>query len=115
VIDEVRPEQLVAGPRREDLGVGKLLGVVRERKGADHTAAALKSIRAARPGGYQLFVIMDNLSANKNPGDPPLGAPGHVELCFTLTNASWANPDRGALRSLRTLSWATRTIRTTPR
>ena len=38
------------GPRREDLGVGKLWGVVRERKGADHTLAALKSIRAARPG-----------------------------------------------------------------
>ena len=51
MIDEVRPEKLVAGPRREDLGVGKLWGVVRERKGADHTLAALRSIRAARPGG----------------------------------------------------------------
>jgi hypothetical protein len=41
------------------------MGVMRERKGADHTLAALKSIRATRPGGYRLFVILDNLSANK--------------------------------------------------
>ena len=33
-------------------------GVTREHKGAGHTLAALKSIRAARPGGYRLFVIM---------------------------------------------------------
>jgi len=32
--------------------------VVREHKGADHTLAALKSVRAARPDGYRLFVIM---------------------------------------------------------
>ncbi len=49
------------------LGDDQLWGVVREHKGADHTLAALKSIRAARPGGYRLFVICDNLSANKTP------------------------------------------------
>jgi transposase len=43
----------------------QLRGVLRERKGADHTLAALKSIRAAQPGGCRLFVILDNLSANK--------------------------------------------------
>jgi len=47
------------------IGDDQLWGVVRQRKGADHTLAALKSVRAARPGGYRLFVIMDNLSANK--------------------------------------------------
>jgi len=36
-------------------------------EGADHTLAALTSIRAARPGGYRLFVILDNLAANKTP------------------------------------------------
>jgi transposase len=41
------------------LGDDQLWGVVREHKGADHTLAALKSIRAARPGGYRLFVILD--------------------------------------------------------
>src|SRR6478752_2982320 len=43
------------------LGDDQLWGVMRERKGADHTLAALKSIRATRPGGYRLFVILDNL------------------------------------------------------
>jgi len=38
--------------------------VTREHKGADHTLAALKSIRAARPGGYRLFVIMDYVPRN---------------------------------------------------
>ena len=41
------------------VGDDQLWGVMRARKGADHTLAALKSIRAARPGGYRLFVIMD--------------------------------------------------------
>ena len=36
-------------------------------QGRGHTLAALKSIRAARPGGYRLFVILDNLAANKTP------------------------------------------------
>src|SRR6266487_4404890 len=45
----------------------QLWGVMRARKGADHTLAALRSIRAARPGGYRLYVILDNLSANKTP------------------------------------------------
>jgi hypothetical protein len=36
----------------------QLWGVTHEHKGAGHTLAALKSIRAARPGGYRLFVIL---------------------------------------------------------
>ena len=40
------------------LGDDQLWGVTREHKGGDHTLAALKSIRAARPGGYRLFVIL---------------------------------------------------------
>ncbi len=65
--------------------------MVRERKGADHTLAALKTIRAARPGGYRLFVIMDNLSANKTPAIRRWANRENVELCFTPTSASWAN------------------------
>src|SRR3954454_20777383 len=49
------------------LGDDQLWGVVRRRKGGDHTLAALKSIRAARPDGAPIYVIMDNLSANKTP------------------------------------------------
>ncbi|OUS81266.1 hypothetical protein CA951_41630 [Rhodococcus sp. NCIMB 12038] len=42
-------------------------GVTRRRKGGDHSLAAFKSIRAARPDGEPVYVIMDNLSANKTP------------------------------------------------
>jgi hypothetical protein len=73
------------------LGDDQLWGVVREHKGADHTLAALKSIRSARPGGYRLFVITDNLSANKTPAIRRWAMRENVELCLTPTNASWAN------------------------
>ena len=49
------------------LGDDQLWGITRLRKGGDHTLAALKSIRAARPDGAPIYVIMDNLSANKTP------------------------------------------------
>jgi len=84
------------------LGDDQLWGVVREHKGADHTLAALKSIRAARPGGYRLFVIMDNLSANKTPAIRRWARRENVELCLTPTNASWANPIEAQFGPLRT-------------
>ena len=37
------------------IGDDQLWGVTREHKGGDHTLAALRSIRAARPGGYRLW------------------------------------------------------------
>ena len=84
------------------LGDDQLWGVVREHKGADHTLAALKSIRAARPGGYRLFVICDNLSANKTPAIRGWAKRENVELCLTPTNASWANPIEAHFGPLRT-------------
>ncbi len=84
------------------IGDDQLWGVVRERKGADHTLAALKAIRAARPGGYRLFVIMDNLSANKTPAIRRWAQRENVELCFTPTNASWANPIEAQFGPVRT-------------
>jgi len=85
-------------------GVGddRLRGVVRQRKGGDHTLAALKSIRVARPGGYRLFVIMDNLSANKTPAIRRWARRENVELCFTPASASWANPIEAQFGPLRT-------------
>src|SRR5487761_2605851 len=74
------------------IGDDQLWGVTREHKGADHTLAALKSIRAARPDGYRLFVILDNLAANKTPAIRRWAGRANVELCFTPVNASWANP-----------------------
>jgi transposase len=46
------------------VGDDQLWGVTREHKGAVHTLAALKSIRASRPGGYRLFVIMEYVPRN---------------------------------------------------
>ena len=83
------------------MGDDQLWGVVREHKGANHTLAALKSIRAARPGGYRLFVIMDNLSANKTPAIRRWAKRANVELCFTPVNASWANPVEAHFGPLR--------------
>jgi transposase len=84
------------------LGDDQLWGVTREHKGGDHTLAALKSIRDARPGGYRLFVIMDNLSANKTPAIRSWAKRENVELCFTPTSASWANPIEAQFGPLRT-------------
>ena len=91
-------------PRLYSLGDDQLWGVVREHKGADHTLAALKSIRAARPGGYRLFVILDNLPANKTPAIRGWAGRENVELCFTPTNASWANSIEAQFGPLRTFT-----------
>jgi transposase len=80
----------------------QLWGVIRTRKGGDHSLAALKSIRAAQSGGYRLFVILDNLSANKTPAIRRWAARANVELCFTPTNASWANPIEAQFGPVRT-------------
>jgi hypothetical protein len=78
--------------------------VTRRRKGGDHTLAALKSIRAARPGGYRLFVILDNLSANKAPAIRSWARRADVELCFTPTSPSCANPIEAQFGPLRTFA-----------
>jgi transposase len=83
------------------LGDDQLWGVTRRRKGADHTLAALRSIRAARPDGAQLYVILDNLSANKTPAIRRWAKRNKVELCFTPTSASWANPIEAQFGPLR--------------
>jgi transposase len=87
----------------------QLWGIMRERKGGDHTLAALKSIRAARPGGYRLFVILDNLSANKTPAIRRWAKNANVELCFTPTSASWANPIEAQFGPVRTFVVAAQT------
>jgi hypothetical protein len=76
--------------------------VVRRRKGGDHTLAALKSIRAARPDGAPIYVILDNLSANKTPAIRAWAARHKMKLCFTPTSASWANPIEARFGPLRT-------------
>ena len=86
------------------LGDDQLWGVNRRRKGGDHSLAAIKSIRAARPDGAPIYVIMDNLSANKTPAVRAWAARNKVELCLTPTYASWANPIEAQFGPLRTFT-----------
>jgi hypothetical protein len=86
------------------LGDDQLWGVNRRRKGGDHSLAALKSIRAARPDGAPIYVIMDNLAANKTPAVRAWAARNKVELCLTPTYASWANPIEAQFGPLRTFT-----------
>ncbi len=84
------------------LGDDQLWGITRRRKGADHTLAALKTIRAARPDAAPIYVILDNLSANKTPTIRAWAKRYAVELCLTPTQASWANPIEAQFGPLRT-------------
>ncbi|MGH8980425.1 MAG: IS630 family transposase [Acidimicrobiales bacterium] len=69
-----------------------LFGTVRAKKGAVNTLAALKQIRAMRPDGKTIYVILDNLSAHKGEKIRSWCKNNAVELCFTPTYSSWANP-----------------------
>jgi transposase len=84
------------------LGDDMLWGVNRQRKGGANTLAALKTIRAARPDGAPIYVICDNLSSNKTPAIRTWAKGNNVELCFTPTSASWANPIEAQFGPLRT-------------
>jgi transposase len=84
------------------VGDDRLWGVVRHRKSAANTLAALRSIRAARPDGAPIYVILDNLSAHKGEQIRTWAARNKVELCFTPTYASWANPIEAHFGPLRT-------------
>ena len=81
----------------------QLWGVTRRREGGDHTLDALKSIRGrpARPDRAPIYVILDNLSANKTPAIRAWAARNKVELCLTPTSASWANPIEAQFVPLR--------------
>jgi transposase len=60
------------------VGNDTMWGTVRVRKSATNTLAALKSIRAARPGGAPIYIILDNLSAHKGTTIRTWAARGHV-------------------------------------
>lgn len=83
------------------VGDDTLWGVNRRLKGTANTLAALKSIRAARPGGAPIYVIMDNLSAHKGADSRRWAKKNKVQLCFTPAYASWANPIEARFGPLR--------------
>ncbi|MDF2269732.1 helix-turn-helix domain-containing protein [Streptomyces coacervatus] len=75
-------------------------------KGAANTLSALKSIRAARPDGAPIYVILDNLSAHDGDKIRRWATKNRTELCFTPTYVSWANPIEAHLGPLRQFSIA---------
>jgi DDE superfamily endonuclease len=100
--EETRPDRLPATYHRThgvryfhgcySIGDDQLWGINRQRKGGVTTLKALKTIRVARPDGAPISVILDNLSSNKTPAIRAWAKRNNVELCFTPTSASWANP-----------------------
>ncbi|MGI5379334.1 IS630 family transposase [Streptomyces sp. CA-251387] len=109
--EQTRPDRLPATHHRThgvryfhgcySVGDDRLWGVNRRKKGAGNTLAALKSIRAARPDGAPIYVILDNLSAHKGADIRRWAKKHKVELCFTPTYASWANPIEAHFGPLR--------------
>ena len=95
------------------IGEDRLWGMVCEHKGAGNTLTALRSIRAARPDGDPIYVILDNLSAHKGPTIRAWAARHAVELDFTPTYASWANPIEPHFGPLRSFVSPAPTIPTT--
>jgi len=83
------------------VGDDTMWGVVRNRKSTDNTLAGLRSIRAARPDGEPIYVILDNLSAHKGLKIRRWAERNRVELCFTPTYTSWANPIEAHFGPLR--------------
>src|SRR5712692_7749403 len=67
-------------------------GVVRRRKSVKNSLEAIRSCRAARPDGEMIYVILDNLNLHKNKKLRQWCANHNVELCYTPTYSSWANP-----------------------
>jgi hypothetical protein len=96
------------------LGDDQLWGVNRRRKGGDHSLAAIKSIRAARPDGAPIYVIMDNLSTNKTPKVRAWAARHKVELCLPRPTRPGRTRSRPSSGHCAPSPWAhqiTRTIR----
>ncbi len=83
------------------IGDDQLFGTVRHRKGADNTLRALKTIRDRRPDGDMIHIILDNLSAHKAKTIRTWAHNNNVELCYTPTYSSWANPIEAHFGPLR--------------
>jgi transposase len=83
------------------LGEDRLWGTIEKHKGSAATLRAIQSIRAARPDGLAIYVILDNLNHHKNRTVREWCDDHAVELVFTPTYASWANPIEAHFGPLR--------------
>jgi transposase len=83
------------------VGDDRLYGRIEVRKGAAPTLRALKAIRRLRPDDKPIYVILDNLNHHRGKVLRQWCADNAVELCFTPTYASWANPIEAHFGPLR--------------
>ena len=83
------------------VGDDTMWGVCRSKKSKENSLAAIKSCRTARPDGERIYVILDNLSAHKWQKIRRWCELHNVELCFTPTYSSWANPIEAHFGPLR--------------
>ncbi len=88
------------------VGADRLYGRIEPKKGMRPTLRALKSIRASVPDGEMIYVILDNLNHHKGPLIRQWCADNAVELAFTPTYGSWANPIEAHFGPLREFSIA---------
>lgn len=73
-----------------DLGTGKMIYGIRERKRWQEFLAFLKLLRRRWPG-QKLYLVLDNFSLHKHPEVTSWAAGHDVEMVFLPTYASWLN------------------------
>lgn len=83
------------------IGDDHLWGTIEPRKGSAATLRAIQSIRARLDDDEPIHVILDNLNHHKNRDVRAWCATNNVELVFTPTYASWANPIEAHFGPLR--------------
>jgi transposase len=83
------------------IGEDHLWGTIEKTKGWAPTLRALQSIRARLDDGKPVHVILDNLNHHKNRTLRDWCDANGVELVFTPTYASWANPIEAHFGPLR--------------
>ncbi|MGW5603186.1 hypothetical protein ACWEWL_29430 [Streptomyces rochei] len=85
-------------PRRAGGPVVPCVNVNHRRKGTANTPAALKSIRAVRPDGAPIYVILKNLSAHTGVGIRRWAKKEQGQAVLHLDLRLLGPPDRGLLR-----------------
>ena len=108
---EGRPERLRANYHKPhgsrqlfawySIGADQLTGNLEPCKGSLPTLRALQAIRASIDDGEPIHVILDNLNHHKNHGVRQWCTANNVELVFTPTYGSWANPIEAHFGPLR--------------
>jgi len=83
------------------LGDDKLWGTLYKAKSARNALTAIKTCRKARPDGEVIYVILDNLNSHAGTKLTTWCKKNNVELCFTPTYGSWANPIEAHFGPLR--------------